>query len=835
MERIQNFRALNLFLNSLPFRDKINTCYLNKDCLNNMLIENDEVIEFSCDNNEIKYKDCFYLSLLIMNNPELYLYSYNIDFIEKINEYNNSENKILKKILLSKILLIIIDNQIEFIEEKDINKHLNKLKEENSNFIKDNINVFKEFGLNYDLNIIIKNKKIDEIYIEIINGLIQNNKFDDYEYLKDILINQLEIQNIDITNKIFKELTRVLNIDESCVKKYLISKPSDLLIENKINFYYFWFNYILKDYEYIYKIPFFYNICINKYIIKTINDSEFYYKKYFIDDKLKYNLKYYKLMDCEDKINLVSNLINEEYGNYDDVLDDYEEFKRIENINKIHNNKIEINKNVLNFFFYNYKIIKDFKICNNLCLVSNIFKKSSFEFILENESNKYEIININDIIYNKEEFNYKMLNEIKENEIYQNYIQIISKLKKFLSFMEKIKTITLNKYKFKDLKFILIFKNLDDDNKKSECSYSLIDTPGFTNKDENIFADLTEFCKFIEKANKYHMNESKSSNKNIDESKTISLFSSLSSKSSFQNNIYSETQAFGENEETEITFEKETRAEKDEKLKYLNILILNDNNVQDTNIIENLINIIKSKKDGKPITYSENNIYSIKLEKNKIIITELVSEIKESFSLPFELKDGKYLIFSEKGIFIDNPSNEIEANKETMIEQKCLLRNGEEIITIVKCYENNQENNKVKILDYNIKEKLENSNYFLNYSNNNNSLYLINNSLLCISVKTEENNYGIYAIDITNNEDEIFHLTSGFKINYFCGMDNNSKNKDFVFTIGEEDNKWKIKLFKIYKNIFGTIKIEEKEEIYESNNLINKIIYIEKNRKLLIA
>ena len=186
MERIQNFRALNLFLNSLPFRDKINTCYLNKDCLNNMLIENDEVIEFSCDNNEIKYKDCFYLSLLIMNNPELYLYSYNIDFIEKINEYKNSENKILKKILLSKILLIIIDNQIEFIEEKDIIKHLNKLKEENSNFIKDNINVFKEFGLNYDLNI-IKNKKIDEIYIEIINGLIQNNKFDDYEYLKDIL------------------------------------------------------------------------------------------------------------------------------------------------------------------------------------------------------------------------------------------------------------------------------------------------------------------------------------------------------------------------------------------------------------------------------------------------------------------------------------------------------------------------------------------------------------------------------------------------------------------------------------------------------------------------
>ena len=104
---------------------------------------------------------------------------------------------------MSNILLILIDNQKEFIKENDIIKVLNNIEEENTNFIKNNINIFKEFGLNYDLNI-IKNKKIDEIYIEIINGLIQNNKFDDYEYLKDILKNKLEIQNIDITNKIFK-------------------------------------------------------------------------------------------------------------------------------------------------------------------------------------------------------------------------------------------------------------------------------------------------------------------------------------------------------------------------------------------------------------------------------------------------------------------------------------------------------------------------------------------------------------------------------------------------------------------------------------------------------
>ena len=93
MERIETFRLLNSFLNSLPIGYKIKLCYLNKDCLNNILIKNNALIEFSWDNYEIKYKDCLYLSLLIMNSPELHLYSYNIDFIEKINEYKNSKKK----------------------------------------------------------------------------------------------------------------------------------------------------------------------------------------------------------------------------------------------------------------------------------------------------------------------------------------------------------------------------------------------------------------------------------------------------------------------------------------------------------------------------------------------------------------------------------------------------------------------------------------------------------------------------------------------------------------------------------------------------------------------
>ena len=802
MDSFDDSRLLNLFLDSLELSDSLNLYYLiDKDCLDNIFIEN----------------------------------------IETINEYKNSENKTSKKILLSKILLMIIDKKKEFIKEKNVIVRLNKIVEENTNFIQNNI----------------KNIKIDEIYIEIINGLIQNNKFDNYEYLENILINQLEIQNIDIT-KIFNELTRVLNIDESCVKKYLISKPSDLLIENKINFSYFWVKYILKDYKYLYKIPIFYNICINikkmikkneleninnniskinnkiqeriEYILKIINDSERYYKKYFVNEKLKYNLKYYELLGCGDKIKLVSNLIKKEDGYYDDYLDDYERFKRIEN-----------NKTVLNFFRNNYKNIRDFKICYDLCLLNNIFKESSFEFILENKLNKYKIININNIIYNKKEFTFEKLYGIKEDKIYKNYLKIIKILNKFLSFMEKIKTITLNQYKYKDLKFILIFKNLDDD-KESECSYSLVDNPNIKYKDKNIFKDesLSEFNQFIIKANNYPMNESNSSNKNSEESINRDFSTSLSSREdSFSINkkkYFYKRKKLGKFEIKEIKANNIIQLKNGEILKYFNNkLILNNISMQSTSINENLISIVESEENKKIIVYSEKSIFSIEIKNNRIIKTKLNTQIKEPFSLLLKLKNDNYLIFTGKGVFLDNLSSNInteqEKNNELLINQKCsggVLRNGKELITMINFDKNNKQNNKVQILYYNIilKKEITTINISKKYSINNDSLYLVNNSLLCMSVKVEENKFGLYVFDINNNINNDIYITYGFKINYFYSIDNLENNK-LIFTIGEEYNKWKIKLFKI-DNIFGKIDIEEIDEIYDSDKPMNKIIYMNK-------
>ena len=55
-----------------------------------------------------------------------------------------------------------------------------------------------------------KKKNIEEIYIEIIINFIKSNKFENYQEVDNIL-NELDFQNIFITNKMFKKLSTILS------------------------------------------------------------------------------------------------------------------------------------------------------------------------------------------------------------------------------------------------------------------------------------------------------------------------------------------------------------------------------------------------------------------------------------------------------------------------------------------------------------------------------------------------------------------------------------------------------------------------------------------------
>ena len=108
------------------------------------------------------------------------------------------------------------------------------MKKDNQKYINNNVYNFQEFDLNYNEDNIINNK-IDYIYIEIINSLIKKRKFEDYDYICNI-IELLDIENINITKTMYEELSKVLNSNESYVKDYMISKVEDLKIDKKNKF-----------------------------------------------------------------------------------------------------------------------------------------------------------------------------------------------------------------------------------------------------------------------------------------------------------------------------------------------------------------------------------------------------------------------------------------------------------------------------------------------------------------------------------------------------------------------------------------------------------------------
>jgi hypothetical protein len=90
-----------------------------------------------------------------------------------------------------------------------------------------------------------------KIIIKIIKDLLEQKKFEHYE---KILKNQLDLEKINLTKAMHEEeeLNSVLN-NTNYINNYIISNINDLYNEDKINFNYILFKYIIKNsiYEYV--------------------------------------------------------------------------------------------------------------------------------------------------------------------------------------------------------------------------------------------------------------------------------------------------------------------------------------------------------------------------------------------------------------------------------------------------------------------------------------------------------------------------------------------------------------------------------------------------------
>ena len=278
LDRILNDKKINV----------LEYIYLNRYVIHNILYKEDEIIEIISDYLS-NFKDYYYLYLLIKAEPELNNYNYDLSFVQNAVGFQNESLGKLEKIIKAKIVLTLIKTYKDQNDEDQNDEKQDYLSMENSCIknIDDNKKVLEKYKINIDLeNLSDDNIHINEIYIDILQYLIINQKLDESDETSTLL-NELDIKNLRINKDIFEALKKVLT--EEHLYNYKIENFDDLFeSKKKLTFYYSLFENILKDSIYIYEIPFL--LEQRKNIIKIIkeNSLEFYsqIKKGKNDDKI---------------------------------------------------------------------------------------------------------------------------------------------------------------------------------------------------------------------------------------------------------------------------------------------------------------------------------------------------------------------------------------------------------------------------------------------------------------------------------------------------------------------------------------------------------------------
>ena len=843
--------------------------YFNRCNIHEILYDTEKVI-FIKDNIE-KLSNYFYLDLLILDNLDIINYTYTKDFILKIDKHLREMKAKIVIFILSKIIIDLINNykgsdNYNEIEEK--NELLN-IENNKKGIIKNNINILKDLNININENDIYT-KKIDDLYIEIVIGLIKESKFENYEYTYKIM-KELDILSIDITKYMFDKLKQILDDKKDYIKKYEILKIDDLFNINIINFYYILIKYILKNSFYFHQIPFllktrkiilhFINNSLNDiwslkeynnndiirermdYIIEQITDSKYYFEKYMgyiILEQLKEILIYYKnflFEKKEDILELEKIIQNKEFEKKDKYINDYKNAKLM-------NNLLYIVKNVFNLEKEN----KDLSII-----------KERFNEYLEEwkkiekmiKERKYKEIR-KDIIkqlinFFKDEKNKKILQNIFKEEEYKSFIEEYNNISdeniKDKSNIEESKE---NKNNLDDEKSDIKIKANDSINIKKpkiEESSIIIQTVSVNNSNNSNNSNILDNNKSFKKENN-ELNEGEG-----DEYNEILNINSLYSKELelFQKPSLYEIIKFikiiGNHQMSEyiinLSHSFYLSGGTNKKLILYNKLF---ENVMEIKLSENLYNISEinnndnnneilimacCQKELVLIIFDINN-YNCKMKKYVIQNIPCTSL--------YQMDNKNYIICGENGVYLlDNFSfnSNQQKNKIDRIFKE-YYRGGIQINKNIIALSSNNilPNGKNKIIFYNFNKKIiykEIEGFSFNISPN--GLSLINNNdhkiLLCACKKyniEQENGILLVNININNRTEKFFHSfynTDYFEVNCFRPILDVKNNNSLDDDITKEEN---IKINKTNYFLVGGFDVDKGEGIIK----LYEIIYSEK-------
>ena len=196
------------------FLDEINNVniseylYYNIEKIDNVLYDKDRIVTIQAlkgiDNDQL-FQYYFYLDLLCTNNINAKNFVFSIDIIRYINDQQIDDSKKLKKIIISKIVIDLINSYEGFNLNSDELKGINI--KTSLDILKNSCDIFKKMNIEIKNN--IKNIKLEEIYIKIIISLIENRKLEDYNYSYDI-IEQLNLEYINLTKNMIEKLLQLL-------------------------------------------------------------------------------------------------------------------------------------------------------------------------------------------------------------------------------------------------------------------------------------------------------------------------------------------------------------------------------------------------------------------------------------------------------------------------------------------------------------------------------------------------------------------------------------------------------------------------------------------------